>query len=122
MTPSAPKAEDIKRVEEFTREPMVLNGDDPAVALAPGTLRRRAFDTALEELESGRDEVSREWARKYALVLGLERAISDPEPKLVDGTTLNAHQVDVLSGTLAALMTEEEAVFGEALSDGAEEF
>ncbi|MFY9469869.1 MAG: DEAD/DEAH box helicase family protein, partial [Solirubrobacterales bacterium] len=41
---------------------------------------------------------------------------------LVDGTTLNAHQVDVLSGTLAALMTEEEAVFGEALSDGAEEF
>ncbi|MFY9264128.1 MAG: DEAD/DEAH box helicase family protein [Solirubrobacterales bacterium] len=122
MTPSAPKAEDIKRVEEFAREPMVLNGDDPAVALAPGTLRRRAFDTALEELESGRDEVSREWARKYALVLGLERAISDPEPKLVDGTTLNAHQVDVLSGTLAALMTEEEAVFGEALSDGAEEF
>lgn len=108
MTSKAPKAEDIKRVEEFTREPLVLNGDDPAVVLAPGTLRRRAFDAALEQIEAGADEVSRDWARRYSLLLGMERAISDPEPKLADGTTLNAHQVDVLSGTLAALMTESE--------------
>jgi hypothetical protein len=116
MTPTAPKAEDIKRVEEFIREPLVLNGDDPKVALAPGTLRRRAFDEALALLEDGAEEVSRDWARKFSLVLGLEREISDPEPKLVDGTTLNAHQVDVLSGTLAALMTEDEALQGVALT------
>lgn len=118
MTSSAPKAEDIKRVEEFTREPFVLNGDDPAVALAPGTLRRAAFDAALAEIESGAKEVSRDWARRYSLVLGLEREISDPEPKLADGTTLNAHQVDVLSGTLAALMTEH--VDGDLLAADAE--
>ncbi|MGB0889366.1 MAG: hypothetical protein ACPGWS_03690 [Solirubrobacterales bacterium] len=119
---SAPKADDIKRVEELIREPLVLNGDDPQVALAPGTIRRRAFDDALAEIEAGKDEVSREWARKYALVLGLERAISDPEPKLVDGTTLNAHQVDVLSGTLAALMSEDETLHGGPFAEGGEEF
>ncbi|MBI5309566.1 MAG: DEAD/DEAH box helicase family protein [Actinobacteria bacterium] len=118
MTSSAPQAEDIKRVEEFTREPMVINGDDPAVALASGTLRRRAFDAALDEIKAGADEVSREWARKYSLVLGMERAISDPEPKLADGTTLNAHQVDVLSGTLAALMTESEITLDGSPVDG----
>lgn len=122
QTQTAPQAEDIKRVEELIREPLVLNGDDPKVALAPGTIRRRAFDDALAEIEAGNDEVSREWARKYALVLGLERAISDPEPKLVDGTTLNAHQVDVLSGTLAALMSEDETLHGGPFADGAEEF
>lgn len=122
QTQTAPQAEDIKRVEELIREPLVLNGDDPKVALAPGTIRRRAFDDALAEIEAGGEEVSRDWARKYALVLGLEREISDPEPKLVDGTTLNAHQVDVLSGTLAALMSEDETLHGGPFADGAEEF
>ncbi len=122
MGSSAPNADDIKRVEELIREPLVLNGDDPQVALAPGTIRRRAFDDAFAEIEAGNDEVSREWARKYALVLGLERAISDPEPKLVDGTTLNAHQVDVLSGTLAALMSEDETLHGGPFAEGSEEF
>lgn len=120
--PSAPPADAIKRVEDFIREPLILNGDDPQVALAPGTVRRRAFDDALAELEGGAEEVSRDWARKYALALGLERAISDPEPKLVDGTVLNAHQVDVLSGTLAALMSEDETLHGEAYAEGGEEF
>ena len=36
------------------------------------------------ELDGGSDEVSRDWARTYALPLGLERMISVPEPKLVD--------------------------------------
>jgi superfamily II DNA/RNA helicase len=112
----APPEDAIVRVEEFIREPLVLNGDDPVVALASGTLRRRAFDAALEELDAGADEVSRDWARKYALALGLERMISVTEPKLVDGTTLNAHQVDVLSGTLAALISDEETVHGDAFS------
>lgn len=115
-----PDASDITRVEEFIREPLVLGDDDVKVALAPGTLRRRAFEDALAQLDSGADEVSREWASLYALPLGLERMISVPEPKLVDGTTLNAHQVDVLSGTLAALISDEETVHGDAYSGDAE--
>ncbi|MGH2958503.1 MAG: DEAD/DEAH box helicase, partial [Solirubrobacterales bacterium] len=116
----APTPDELERVEDFIREPVLLNGDDPKIALAAGTIRRRAFDDALAEIESGAEEVSRDWARKYALALGLEREISVPEPKLVDGTTLNAHQVDVLSGTLAALMSDDETLDGSPYADGAE--
>ena len=115
-----PTPDELQRVEDFIREPVVLNGDDPKIALAAGTIRRRAFDAALAEIESGAEEVSRDWARKYALALGLEREISVPEPKLVDGTTLNAHQVDVLSGTLAALMSDDETLDGGPYADGGE--
>ncbi|MBJ7331764.1 MAG: hypothetical protein JHC95_17855, partial [Solirubrobacteraceae bacterium] len=116
----APTPEQLERVEDFIREPVLLNGDDPKIALAAGTIRRRAFDDALAEIESGAEEVSRDWARKYALALGLEREISVPEPKLVDGTVLNAHQVDVLSGTLAALMSDDETLDGGPYADGGE--
>lgn len=116
----APTPDELQRVEDFIREPVVLNGDDPKIALAAGTIRRRAFDDALAEIESGAEEVSRDWARKYALALGLEREISVPEPKLVDGTVLNAHQVDVLSGTLAALMSDDETLDGGPYADGGE--
>lgn len=115
----APTPDELERVEDFIREPVVLDGDDPKIVLAAGTIRRRAFDAALAEIESGADEVSRDWARKYALALGLEREISVLEPKLVDGTTLNAHQVDVLSGTLAALMGDDETLDG-PYADGGE--
>ena len=36
-------------------------------------------------------------------MLGLERLLSEDPPKLLDGAELNEHQVDALSGTLAAL-------------------
>ena len=39
-------------------------------------------------------------------MLGLERLLAQDEPKLADGTVLNAHQVDALSGTMVALMAE----------------
>ena len=39
-------------------------------------------------------------------MLGLERLLSEEEPHLADGTTLSAHQVDALSGTLIALESE----------------
>ena len=39
-------------------------------------------------------------------MLGLERLLADDEPHLADGATLNAHQVDALSGTLIALLAE----------------
>ena len=99
----------VARAEEFTREPFLLEGEDPAAVLAQGTPRRRALDAALEEIEAGRDWPSVEWQREFALMLGLERLLSEEQPQLVDGTELSAHQVDALSGTLAALMTEAQS-------------
>ena len=51
---------------------------------------------------------STHWRRRYSLMLGLERVLSDDEPRLADGTTLNPHQVDALSGTLTALLAEAQ--------------
>ncbi|MBA3264307.1 MAG: DEAD/DEAH box helicase family protein [Thermoleophilaceae bacterium] len=103
----APFAGDVlSRAEEFARESFVLPGEDPAQALAPGTARRAALEDALAEMDAGRGEPSVEWRRAYSLMLGLERLLSDEEPHLADGTVLNAHQVDALSGTLIALTAE----------------
>ena len=95
--------DDLRRAEDFAREPLVLEGEDPTAALAKGTVRRAAFDAAMAELEAGRHEPSVEWRREYSLTLGLERLVAEDEPHLVDGTVLSAHQVDALSGTLIAL-------------------
>jgi superfamily II DNA or RNA helicase len=97
---------DLKRAASFARESFVLEGEDRATALAPGTARRRALDAALAEIEQGRDEPSLAWRREYSLMLGLERLLAEEEPHLGDGTTLSAHQVDALSGTLIALTSE----------------
>ena len=101
--------DDLRRAEEFVREPFVLEGEDSDTALAAGTARRRALDAALAELDAGLEVPSVEWRREYSLLLGLERLLSDEEPKLADGTTLSAHQVDALSGTLIALTAEVQA-------------
>src|SRR4051794_38340390 len=99
--------EDLARAEKFTFEPFVHEGDDPGVVLAQGTPRRRALDEALAELDAGLDQPSVIWRQKYSLMLGLERLLSEDEPRLADGdTTLNAHQVDALSGTMIALISE----------------
>ena len=45
--PAVPSAEDLKRAEKLTLEPFVHEGEDAAIALAPGTPRRRALDEAL---------------------------------------------------------------------------
>ncbi|MEA2255762.1 MAG: ribonuclease, partial [Solirubrobacteraceae bacterium] len=90
--------------EAFTRERFVHDGEDVAVALARGSARRRALDDALRELDAGAAVPSTRWRRRYALLLGLERLLSEDEPRLADGTTLNPHQVDALSGTLTALL------------------
>jgi len=105
---SIPSSADIDRAAEFTREPFVLEGEDPAVTLAPGTARRRALDAALGELAAGADVPSVAWRREWSLLLGLERLLNQEEPALADGTVLSAHQVDALSGTLTALLAEVE--------------
>jgi ribonuclease E len=110
---SAPvSGDDIERAEQFAREPFVLEGEEPEAALAPGTARRAALDAALAEIADGAESPSPEWKRTWSLILGLERVLSDEEPKLVDGTTLSAHQVDALSGTLIALTAEVQAAEG----------
>ncbi len=107
---------DLKRVQEFTREPVLLEGEKIEV-LAPGTARRRAADAALAELEGGAEAPSTEWRREYSLMLGLERLLSEEPPKLLDGAELSEHQVDALSGTLAALVAELE-LNGESRANG----
>ncbi len=60
------------------------------------------------ELKDGAKQPSVPWRRQFSLLLGLERLLSEEEPKLVDGTVLSAHQVDALSGTLTALLAEAQ--------------
>src|SRR5256885_2628295 len=103
-----PTPADIARAERFPRERFVHEGEDPAVALAPGSARRRALDDALAEIARGAEHPSTEWRRTFSLLLGLERVLSDEEPRLVDGTLLSPHQVDALSGTLTALLAEAQ--------------
>ncbi|HWH92321.1 MAG TPA: DEAD/DEAH box helicase family protein, partial [Baekduia sp.] len=98
----------VARAEAFTRERFVHEGEDAAVALAPGSARRRALDAALAEIERGEKVPSTKWRRRYALLLGLERVLSEDEPRLADGTQLNPHQVDALSGTLVALLASTQ--------------
>ncbi|MEA2373618.1 MAG: ribonuclease, partial [Thermoleophilaceae bacterium] len=100
---------DLARAEDFAREPFLLEGEDAATVLEEGTPRRGALDAALAEIEAGRKHPSIEWQREYSLMLGLERLLSQEEPHLVDGTQLDPHQVDALSGTLTALMAEAQA-------------
>ena len=101
-----PSIEEIERASAFTREPFLTEGEDAASALAPGTPRRRALDSALVELEAGAKVPSPHWRRQWSLLLGLDRLLSQEEPHLVDGTVLSAHQVDALSGTLTALLAD----------------
>jgi ribonuclease E len=103
---SIPSSADIARAGKFVRERFLHDGEDAAVALAAGTPRRRALDQALAELDAKAKHPSTAWRREFSLLLGLERVLSEDEPKLVDGTVLSAHQVDALSGTLTALLAE----------------
>ena len=116
---SLPSSDDLERVASFTREPFLLEGEDAASALAPGTPRRKAFDSALAELTEGAKVPSTRWRRRWSLLLGLDRLLSQDEPALVDGTVLSAHQVDALSGTLTALLAESQRNGNGSRSNGA---
>ena len=107
-----PTSAEIDRAEGFVRDRFLHEGEDAAVALAPGTPRRRALEQALAELDAGAKHPSTAWRRDFSLLLGLERLLSEEEPKLADGTVLSAHQVDALSGTLTALLAEAQRTNG----------
>ncbi len=101
----APTSADIERAREFAREPFLLEGEKPK-DLTAGTPRRRALDAALVEIDEGREAPSIEWRRDFSLLLGLERLLSEEQPHLADGAELDPHQVDALSGTLAAMIAD----------------
>src|ERR1044071_4599264 len=88
---------------------------------APGTARRRALDDAVSEIEAGAAGPSSEWKIRYALMLGLERVLSEKPPHLKSGTELRRHQVDALAGMLteliAAAQRQPEAVADEPDDD-----
>src|SRR3954466_467907 len=110
----APTSADIERAYEFAREPFLLEGEKPK-DLAAGTPRRRALDAALAEIDEGREAPSIEWRRDFSLLLGLERLLSEEPPHLADGAELDPHQVDALSGTLAAMIADiQERLNGHA--------
>jgi ribonuclease E len=95
---------DALRAEAWAGEPFLRGEEAPEAELAPGTARRRALDDALAEIDAGRKEPSSEWKVLYALLLGLERVLSEKPPHLASGTELRRHQVDALAGMLTELI------------------
>src|SRR5205823_3887147 len=88
-------------------EPFLHEGEDPAVVLAPGTARRQALDEALGEMEK-RTEPTPGWRVRFALMLGLERVLSEKPPHLASGTELRRHQIDALAGMLTELIAANQ--------------
>ncbi|WP_169738324.1 DEAD/DEAH box helicase [Patulibacter minatonensis] len=116
---SIPDPADIARVAAFAHEPFVCDGESADDVLAPGTIRRHAFEFARAELDAGGTVPSQKWRRRWSLLLGLDRALHTETPVLADGTTLNPHQIDALSGTYAALLADaQRRTRGIGASDG----
>src|SRR4051812_2860862 len=103
-----------RRAEAWAGEPFLRPDEDPAEALGEGRARRRALDDAFEEMEAGRRAPSPSWKIRYALMLRLERELTDHPPRLASGTELRRHQIDALAGMLTELIArhEEEAENG----------
>jgi ribonuclease E len=93
---------------DWAGEPLLHNGEEPAEVLAPGTSRREALDEATAEIEAGRDDPSSDWKVRFALMLGLERVLSEKPPHLASGTELRRHQVDALAGMLTELIAANQ--------------
>src|SRR5947207_13474575 len=97
-------SETAARAQDWAGEPFLRADEDPAVVLAPGTARRLALDDAVAEMDVGLEAPSYEWKRRYALMLGLERVLTDRPPRLASGTALRRHQIDALAGMLTELI------------------
>jgi len=105
-----------QKAEDWAGEPMLHNGEEPAQVLAQGTARRNALDEALAEMEAGREGSSSQWKVRFALMLGLERVLSEKPPRLASGTDLRRHQVDALAGMLTELIAANQRADEEALN------
>jgi ribonuclease E len=114
---------DARKAGDWAGEPLLHNGEDPAQVLAAGTARRNALDAALSEMEAGRETPSSQWKVDFALMLGLERVLSEKPPRLASGTELRRHQVDALAGMLTELIAAnqrqaEEPLHGNGTANG----
>jgi ribonuclease E len=101
-------AEAASRAEGWAGEPFLHADESPETVLAHGTARRRALDDALAEIEAGNPEPSSVWKIRYALMLGLERVLSERPPRLKSGTELRRHQIDALAGMLTELIASNQ--------------
>src|SRR5438132_2383053 len=113
--------ETAARAQDWAGEPFLRADEDPAIVLAPGTARRLALDDAVEEMDAGGSAPSYEWKRRYALMLGLERVLTDHPPRLASGTELRRHQIDALAGMLTELIAAAQAAddSADAIGNGA---
>ena len=84
--------------------------------LATGTARRNALDEALAEIGAGNEQPSSQWKVHFALMLGLERVLSEKPPHLASGTELRRHQVDALAGMLTELIAANQRQAEEPLN------
>jgi len=96
------------RAEAWAGEPFLEADDDPVETVRPGSALRRALEDALAEMDAGLREPSPEWKTRYALMLGLERVLSEKPPHLASGTELRRHQVDALAEMLTELIAAIE--------------
>jgi ribonuclease E len=107
---------DAQKAGDWAGEPLLHNGEDPGQVLAAGTARRNALDAALSEIEAGRETPSSQWKVEFALMLGLERVLSEKPPRLASGTELRRHQVDALAGMLTELIAANQRQAEEPLN------
>ena len=105
-----------KKAEDWAGEPMLHNGEEPGDVLAQGTARRNALDEALAEMDAGLETPSSQWKVRFALMLGLERVLSEKPPHLASGTELRRHQVDALAGMLTELIAANQRADEEPLN------
>src|SRR5918996_1528158 len=96
------------RAEAWSGESFLHPEEQADEVLAEGRSRRRALDAALAEMDAGRRTPSREWKVNYALMLGLERVLTDLPPRLAPGTEPRRHQIDALAGMLTELIARHE--------------
>ena len=99
---------DAARAGLWAGEPFLRPDESPAEVLALGTARRRALDEALTELSAGLEAPSYDWRVRFALMLGLERVLTEKPPHLASGTELRRHQIDALAGMLTAVITANQ--------------
>jgi superfamily II DNA or RNA helicase len=96
------------RAEAWAGEPFLEPDDDPVEVVRPGAALSRALEDAIAELDAGLLQPSPAWRVRYALMLGLERVLSEKPPHLASGTELRRHQVDALAGMLTELIAAIE--------------
>ncbi len=107
-----------RRAEAWAGESFLREGEDSAQVMASGTARRRALDDAIAEIEKGNSEPSPEWRVRHALMLGLERVLSEKPPHLASGLELRRHQIDALAGMLTELIAANQRQVEAAFANG----